>query len=133
MIKRTEQTPLSVHGQVTSCPDCWCADIAGEYCIFGSQLVEHSNDILRMNRFLSRSVNCKLVQTFSGLLVMFKRRLQVPVVLLSLELWQQGLKSRLRVANQSKVDLGAPAQLLPAKVYLHNRRILRIEMLIWKI
>src|SRR5262245_24879540 len=54
MVKGAEEPPFAVHSQVTGCPNRRGADIAGENRVFGGKLVEHSDHILRMDRFLTR-------------------------------------------------------------------------------
>src|SRR6266436_2763500 len=48
-------------------------------------------------------------------------------------MWQQGAKCRLGIADKAKVHLSAESELLTADVDLHNRRIFREELLIWKV
>jgi len=63
---------------------------------------------------------------------MLGRRLEMLVVGLRFQSRQQGAQRGLRVADQSKVDLRPPAELLAAQIDLHDRGFRRIELRVGK-
>src|ERR1700723_649553 len=81
MVERADQASFAVHRQVARSPNGWRADIARENRVFGGQFVEYPDDVLRMNRLVTRLVRCKIIEALSGLLVMFQRDLQMVLVL----------------------------------------------------
>src|SRR5450755_2690589 len=103
MVERAQQASFAVHGQIARRPDCWRADVAGKNRILGSQFVEQANDVLRMDRLCARSLRCKLIESFSGLLVTLERIFQMLVVFVLPEFWQKGPKSGLRIPDKAIV------------------------------
>src|SRR5215470_11972927 len=75
----------------------------------------------------------QLIQSFSLPRVMLARHLQMPCVLVYRELGQQGVEGTLRIADETEVDLGPPAELLTPHIDLDDRRLLGKELLVWKI
>ena len=83
MVEGAEQAALAVHGQVARRPNGWSADIARKDSVFGGQLVENSDHILRMNRLFARSTGRKFIEALPGFLVVFERSLQMLAVFVS--------------------------------------------------
>src|SRR6266436_2991410 len=103
MVKGTEQTSLAVHGKVASCPDGGRTDIARKNRIIGSQLIHDFRHILGMHRFPARVSHSQFIQPLSGVLIVGDEPLQVTIVFLIIQERQQSVKSRLYVADYSKI------------------------------
>src|SRR5262249_58795970 len=56
--------------------------------------------------------------------------LQMPLVLVYRELGQQGAEGSLRIADETQIDLGPPAELLTPHIDLDDRRLLGKELLV---
>src|SRR5215813_14645332 len=66
----------------------------------------------------------QLIESLSLPRVVLARHLQVSLVLVCRELGQQGAEGRLRIADETEVDLGPPAELLTPHIDLDDRRLL---------
>src|SRR5260370_8274326 len=75
---------------------------------------------------------CQLVQALARLPIMIECLFQMRYVLVLLQLRHQGSERSLCISYKAEVNLGATSQLLTAKVDLHDRRVLREELLIRK-
>src|SRR6266478_5954308 len=81
MVEGAEEPSLAVHRQVPRRPDRRGAHIARKNRVFGGKLVEHSDHILRMDRFPAGFTCRQLIETLACLLIMLARGLQMLVVL----------------------------------------------------
>src|SRR5215470_10950986 len=133
MVERAEESPFAVHRQVARRPDRWCAHVAGKNGVLGAELVERSSDILRMDSFLPGFTGRKFIESLPRLLIMFERSLQMLVVLVLAQLWQERLEGGLRVPDQAVVQLGSPAELFTTEINLGDCRILGKELLVWEV
>src|SRR5437899_3948601 len=89
-------------------PYCWGARVSRQDGVGGGQLIDHPGDVLRMAAG-PRPDGRQLIETHAGLGVVFPGRLQMPVVLVLRELGQQRAERGFRIADETEVDLGAPA------------------------
>src|SRR5258705_12999959 len=104
MVEGTEQSTLTVHREVTRCPDGRRAYVTRENCVLGCELVEHTGNILRMDWLLVGITSCQIIQAFARLPVVFQRILEVLLVLVLFQLGQQGAQSGLCVSHEAKVQ-----------------------------
>src|SRR6266576_687994 len=81
MVEGTEQTTLTVHREVTRCPDGGRAYVTGEDCVVCCELVEHTGNILRMDWPFVGITRCQVVQALARLPVVFQGILEVLLVL----------------------------------------------------
>src|SRR2546425_9190988 len=75
-----EEPSLAVHRQISRRPDRRGAHIARKNGIFGRKLVEHSDHILRMDRFSAGFTGRQVIETLACLLTVLARGLQMLVV-----------------------------------------------------
>src|SRR5690349_21496741 len=83
-------------------------------------------------RFVGVS-SCQVVQAFACLPVMFQRIFQVLLILVLLQLWQQGTESGLRVSDEAKVQLASASEVLATNVDLNDGRVLGIKIPVRKV
>src|SRR5215510_11516015 len=72
----------------------------------------------------------QLIESLSLPRVVLARHLQMPLVLVYRELGQQGAEGSLRIADETQIDLGPPAELLTPHIDLDDRRLLGKELLV---
>src|SRR6201997_3878684 len=90
MVEGTEETAPAIHGQIPRCPYRRRAHVARENCVLGCELVEHTGYVLRMDWPLVGITRCQVIQAFARLAVVFQRTFEVLLVLVLLQLRQQG-------------------------------------------
>src|SRR4029077_14508422 len=105
MVEGTEQSTFAVHREVTHCPDGGRAYVARENCVLGCELVEHTGNVLRMDWPFVGITSCQVIQAFACLPVVFQRIFEVLLLLVVLQLRQQGAQSGSRVPHEAKVQL----------------------------
>src|SRR5260370_37903112 len=133
MVEGSKYPPLAVHREIARRPDGRGPHIAGENSVPGGKLVEDPDHMLRMDGFLAPLTRRNLVETLPRFLIMRQRALQMLVITLCVQLWQQGSEGSPRVSHKTVIDLGAPSQLFSPDVDLDDRRILGEELLVGKV
>src|SRR5229473_7905740 len=133
MVEGSKYPPLAVHREIARRPDGRGPHIAGENGVPGGKLVEDPDHVLRMDGFLARLSCRQLLETLPRFLIMLQRALQMLVIVLWIQLGQQGSEGGPRVPHKTVIDLGAPAQLFSPDVDLDDRRILGKELLVGKV
>ena len=76
-----------------------------------------------MTSFLFSAFGRKLVQAFSCFPIMFDAQLQMLVIRVLFQLWQESAQGAFSVADKSVVQLCPPAELFSAKIDLNNRGV----------
>src|SRR5580704_13472933 len=133
MVKRAQQSPLSIHRQIPRSPNRWCAHIARNNRVIGRKLVERPDDVLRMNLLSAGSRHGQRIEILARYAIALKRCLQMMVVTVLLQSWQKSLEGHPRIADKSIVDLGTAPELLSPDVNLRDLGISRIKLLIGEI
>src|SRR4030095_2317033 len=118
MVEGAKHSPLAVHRQIPRRPDRRGTHVAGENRIFRRKLIENSDNVLRVDRLSVSFSGGEFIETFARFLIMFDRSLQVVVVPVLFQLWQERLQCRLSIAHKTIVDLGASAELFTAEINL---------------
>src|SRR6266481_3372420 len=80
MVEGTEETPFPVHGEIACCPNCGCTYVAGENRVVGCEFVDHTRNVLGMNRTFVGISCCQFIQAIACLPVVFQRILQVLLI-----------------------------------------------------
>ena len=86
-----------------------------------------------MDRLSVSFAGGEFIETFARFLIMFDRSLQVIVVPVLFQLWQERLQCRLRIPHKTVVHLCAPPELLSAKINLDDGCVLGKELLVRKV
>src|ERR1700677_5328120 len=133
MVKRAQQSTLSIHRQIPRSPNRWCAHIARNNRVLGRKLVERLDDVLRMDLFSSGSRHGQRIEVLARHAVVLKQGLQMFVAIVLLQSWQKSPECRSRVAYKSIVDLGTPPQLLSPDVNLRDLGVFGVKLLIGKV
>src|ERR1035437_7043308 len=133
MSERAEEPPFAVHCQVSCRPDRRRAHIAREDGVVCTKLVEHPDNILRVDMLIGWIRRGKVIKTLPCLPIVFDRRLQMLIVLVVGQPRKEGTKRGLRVPYVAVIDSCSSAELFATDVKLYNPRILGIELLIRKI
>src|SRR5215510_6496006 len=105
MVEGADEPALAVHPQVPSRPNRRGAHVAGENRVFRRKLIENSDDILRVDRLSVSFAGGEFIETFARFLIMFDGSLQVIVVSILFQLWQERLQCRLRIPHKTVVEL----------------------------
>jgi hypothetical protein len=77
-----------------------------------------------MDGFLGGSLGREFVETLTRLPIVFRRSLQVFVVIVLTQLWQKSSQRRLRISHKAVINFCAPAQLFSADIDLDDYGIL---------
>src|ERR1700740_844639 len=133
MCEGTKQTPFPVHREIACGPNYWRTDVASKNRVFGCEFVDHTRNVLGMNRPFVGISSCEVIQAFACFTIVFNRISQMLLVLVLLQLWKQGSQSGLRGSNEAKVQLAAAYPVRTADVDLHDGRVLGIEIAVWKV
>src|SRR6202051_1375222 len=112
MVKRAQQSTLSIHRQMPRSPNRWCAHIARNNRVIGRKLVERPDDVLRMNLLSAGSRHGQRIEILARYAIALKRCLQMFVAIVLLQFWQKSPECRSRVAYKSIIDFGPPPHLL---------------------
>jgi hypothetical protein len=72
MVEGAEETPLTVHRQIPRRPNRRSAHIARKNCVFGGKLVEHPDNILRMDRLSACFTGREFIEALACRLIMFE-------------------------------------------------------------
>jgi hypothetical protein len=76
---------------------------------------------------------CEVIQILACLAIVFHRILQMLLVSVLFQLWQQGSQRRLGVSNEAKVQLAPASQVLAADIDLYDGRVFGIEISVRKV
>src|SRR6202166_1658401 len=108
MVKKTQQSTLSIHRQIPRSPNRWCAHIARNNRVIGRKLVERPDDVLRMNLLSAGSRHGQRIAILARYAITPKRCLQMFAAIVLLQFWQKSAKCPSRVAHKSIIALGTP-------------------------
>ena len=134
MPKRSDESPLAVHGKVARSPNRGQADIAREDCIFGCQIAQCLCNLLRVDYRFPGFLGGQIVEIFSRVLIVPERLIQVFAIFLLMEQREQSIDCRAHIADEPKIYRGAPSELLGPYIDLSNSsRSLRVKLPIRKI
>src|SRR5258708_23878344 len=133
MVEGTNETTFSVHGEIACGPNYGRTYVASKNRVFGCEFVDHTCNVLGMNRPFVGIRSCQVIQIFARLPIVLHGMFQVLLVLVLLQLWKQCSQRGLRVSNETNVQLAAASQVLTAKVNLDDSRVLGIEIPVWKV
>src|SRR6202045_5466190 len=101
MVERAQQSTLSIHRQIPRSPNRWCAHIARNNRVIGRKLVEHPDDVLRMNLLFAGSPHGQRIEILARYAIVLKRCLQMFVAIVLLQFWQKSPEGHPRIADKS--------------------------------